>query len=572
MNTFASDKQFLQDMLKEIESGSIQIPEFQRDWRWDDDHIQSVIASVSQSFPIGAVMMLKNGGPVRFATRPIEGTKPEIKRVKPETLILDGQQRLTALFQSLMSGQVVNTLDNKNNKTQRRYYLDMNQCVTDGTDWEEAVISVTEQNRLSLQQEYTNDLFPVSLIFDADQWERNYLKRWNNQDDKWALYKQFDSKIIKCFEGYQVPVITLDKQTSREAVCLIFGKVNSQGVALTVFELLTASFAADKFNLRKDWAYRKKRLRKHQALEKLDDVNFLQALMLVVTKNRRTAVSCKRKDILSLESGDYKEWADRIEKGFEKASYFLDEQKIGNAQYLPYQTQVVPLAAILTELDDTITETPETRKKLANWYWCGIFGEMYGGTTDTRLANDFSEMIAWIRGKTSNRPRTIQDANFHENRLEMLRTRRSAACKGVYALLILNECRDLLTDEAIRSHILSNDKIEIHHIFPRAWCKTQGINQKYSDSIINKTILKESTNKRIGGIAPSAYLHRIQEEPWINQSTTDEILKSHLICPRTLRGDNFRDFFETRKEALLEAIEKAMGKKVIREGDDPPEA
>ena len=572
MNTFISDKQSLQDMLKEMEIGSIQLPEFQRDWRWDDDHIQSVIASVSQSFPIGAVMMLKNGGPVRFATRPIEGTKPEIKSVKPETLILDGQQRSTALFQSLMSGQVVNTLDNKNNKTQRWYYLDMNQCVTDETDWEEAVISVLKQNRLSSQQEYTNDLFPVSLIFNADQWERNYLKHWNNQDDKWALYKQFDSKIIKCFEGYQVPVITLGKQTSREAVCLIFEKVNSQGVALTVFELLTASFAADKFNLRKDWASRKKRLRKHQALEKLDDINFLQALTLVVTKNRRTAVSCKRKDILSLESNDYKKWADRIEKSFEKASYFLDEQKISNAQYLPYQTQVVPLAAILTELDDTIAETPETREKLVNWYWCGIFGEMYGGTTDTRLANDFSEMVAWIRGEISNRPRTIQDANFHENRLETLRTRRSAACKGVYALLTLNECRDLLTDETIKSHILSNDKIEIHHIFPRAWCKTQGINQKYSDSIINKTILKESTNKRIGGIAPSAYLHRIQEEPWINQSTTDEILKSHLICPRTLRSDNFRDFFEIRKEALLEAIEKAMGKKVIREGDDPPEA
>ena len=421
---------------------------------------------------------------------------------------------------------------------------------------------------LSSQQEYTNDLFPVSSIFDADQWERNYLKRWNNQDDKWNLYKQFDSKIIKCFEGYQVPVITLDKQTSREAVCLIFEKVNSQGIALTVFELLTASFAADEFNLRKDWANRKKRLRKHQVLEKLDDVNFLQALTLVVTKNRETAVSCKRKDILSLESSDYRKWADRIEKGFEKTSHFLAKQKIGNAQYLPYQTQIVPLAAILTELDDVITETPETCKKLATWYWCGIFGEMYSGTTDTRLANDFSEMIAWIRGETSNRPRTIQDANFHENRLEILRTRRSAACKGVYALLNLNECRDLLTDETIRSHILSNDKIEVHHIFPRAWCETQGINQKRFDSIINKTILKESTNKRIGGIAPSAYLHKIQQEPWINQSTTDEILQSHFIRPNTLQADNFRDFFEARKEALLEAIEKAMGKKVIRENEE----
>ena len=88
------------------------------------------------------------------------------------------------------------------------------------------------------------------------------------------------------------------------------------------------------------------------------------------------------------------------------------------------------------------------------------------------------------------------------------------------------------------------------------------------DCIINKTPLSASANQKVGGDAPSEYLDRIQTEAEIDQTTMDKILASHLICPNALRSNNFSCFFEDRKEKLLKAIEKAMGKKVIREGDD----
>ena len=147
MSNFKSDKDALREILKKIKQGAIQLPIFQRGWIWPDDHVQKIIASVSQSFPIGAILMLENGGPVHLATRPIEGVKLESDEVKIETLILDGQQRLTALFQSLTSDQAVYTLDTKENKTNRWYYLDMKACVTAGTDRVESVISVPE-NRI----------------------------------------------------------------------------------------------------------------------------------------------------------------------------------------------------------------------------------------------------------------------------------------------------------------------------------------------------------------------------------------------------------------------------------------
>ena len=602
MSNFKSDKDPLREILKKIKQGAIKLPIFQRGWIWPDDHVQKIIASVSQSFPIGAILMLEDGGPVRLATRPIEGTGSEIEKVKPETLILDGQQRLTALFQSLTSDQAVYTLDTKENKTNRWYYLDMKACVTAGTDRVESVISVPENGIVrkfqekaqldlsSSEKEYAADMFPVNQIFNANQWERGYLEYWKNQtgdyDEKWDLFKDFDNKVIDLFKTYQVPTITLDKETSKEEVCLIFERVNSQGIELTVFELLTAFFAAsstddgsdtDSFDLRDDWDMRSERMKeKYPILEGITKVNFLQALTLLI------AGSCKRKEMLDLTAAKYQEIADQVETGFEKAACFLDKQNILTARDLPYPPQLVPLAAILTKLGDA-AETAEAQQKIARWFWCGVFGEMYGSATETRFASDLSEVPPWITGEDSNEPRTIRDANFQSNRILDLRDYNSAAYKGVFALL--RQAYDFQTGDTIRQHTLRNEKIEAHHIFPKDWCcknrqvpKDKFRSSRYN-SVVNKTPLLRHTNRTIGGKAPSKYLDDIKV--WSNQYHFDwenpaemkvvpmeDKLDSHLICIDAFQADNFEKFFEKRKEDLLKKIAAVMGKPVNREEED----
>jgi len=124
ITTFSSDKEALVDLLLSIHRGKTQLPDFQRGWVWDDDHIRSLLASVSLSFPIGAVMMLETGGKsIRFKPRQVEGVPTQ--KVEPERLILDGQQRLTSLYLALYSGQVVNTEDQRKNPIKRWYYLNI---------------------------------------------------------------------------------------------------------------------------------------------------------------------------------------------------------------------------------------------------------------------------------------------------------------------------------------------------------------------------------------------------------------------------------------------------------------
>lgn len=590
--SFDSTKTPLQELLARADSGKLQLPDFQRGWVWDDDRIRNLLASLSVSFPIGAVMLLETGGEhIRFKPRPLTGTDARLRDIAPETLILDGQQRLTSLYQALMSQVVVETKDAKNKPIRRWYYLDMRKALTNGDDPEDAVLSIPEDRQVKAfggaitldvskpEHEYATDLFPVNRIFQSAEWRQAYNKHWEYAPQKIQLYDEFEREVIKRFEQYQMPVIELKKETPKEAVCLVFERVNTGGVALTVFELLTASFAADDFQLRDDWNAREQRLKgQHPVLRGLQSDDFLQAISLLVTLTRRRnallagtpidsapGISCKRKDILKLEVADWQAWANRVEAGFVRAARFLYGQKIFKARDLPYRTQLVPLAAILVDLDKD-GEAEGARQKIARWYWCGVLGELYGGAIESRFARDLPEVVATVVG-VAPEPITIQESSFQPNRLLTLRTRNSSAYKGLYALLMRDGGRDFRTGEPIEAQTFFDDKVDIHHIFPEKWCKAAKIEPGTFNSVINKAALAARTNRQIGGRAPSKYLPAIERAAGVGMELMDDILRSHCIAPAELRADRFWDFYATRAEALLQRIEAATGKTITREPD-----
>src|SRR2546426_3916141 len=578
--SFDSTKTPLQALLAWGDSGQLQLPDFQRGWIWDDARIRSLLASVSESFPIGAVMLLQTGGEnVRFKPRPLAGTHPRLRDIAPETLILDGQQRLTSLYQALMSQVVVETKDGKGKPIRRWYYLDMKKAVEAEGDREDALLSVPEDRRVKVfggeitldvtaaDREYAGDLFPVNRIFGSAEWRQAYSEHWNFDREKMRLFNEFEREVIKRFEQYQVPVIELKKETPKEAVCLVFERVNTGGVALNVFELLTATFAADDFQLRDDWDAREKRLKGlHPVLRNLQSDDFLQAISLLVTQTRRRdalaggiatdkapGISCKRKDILKLEVSDWQSWANRVEAGFVRAARFLYGQKIFKARDLPYRTQLVPLAAMFVDLGKD-AETEGARQRIARWYWCGVLGELYGGAIESRFARDLPEVVALVRGEAGE-PITIRESSFQANRLLTLRTRNSSAYKGLYALLMRDGGRRFRTGGAIAAQTFFDDKVDIHHIFPEKWCKTAKLDPGTYNSVINKTPLAARTNRQIGGPPPSKYLPAIEKRAGIDSERMDGILRSHRIAPGELRTDRFWEFYTARAEALLQRIE-----------------
>jgi len=583
VTTFDSTKESLLDLLKSIKEGKTQLPDFQRGWVWDDEHIKSLLASISLSYPIGAVMMLQTGNDeVRFKPRLVEGVILQ-NPPEPERLILDGQQRLTSLFQSLFSEQPVVTRDSRGKEIKRWYYLDINKALDPTIDREEAIVSLPEDKKIrnfrgeiiedysTIEKECKAELLPLSLVFDFSaltNWQMHYFQiDANAMRERMSKWNELLQQVIQRFQQYQVPLILLRKENPKEAVCQVFEKVNTGGVSLTAFELLTATYAAEDFNLRQDWSSRLKRIRKFKVLESVENTDFLQTVTLLATYSRKkqnpdVAVSCKRKDVLRLPLSDYQTWAEVATQGFEKAAKFLYSQKIFSARDLPYRTQLVPLAAIFSVLGD-LADNDGVRSKLAQWYWCGVLGELYGSAVETRFARDLQEVLAWIDGVGT--PSTVQDANFSPSRLLTLRTRNSAAYKGISALLLREGALDFRSGETIDLQMYFDERIDIHHIFPRAYCQERGIEPRKCDCIVNKTPLSAKTNRMIGGKSPSAYLERLQKTAGITEERMKEILNSHVINYEAMKLNDFETFFNLRYNALLDRIEKAMGKQINRD-------
>jgi hypothetical protein len=237
----------------------------------------------------------------------------------------------------------------------------------------------------------------------------------------------------------------------------------------------------------------------------------------------------------------------------------LAEEKIFDARSLPYATQMIPLAAICAYLADKISQHG-VKQKLLRWYWCGVFGELYGGANETRFGMDLPEVVQWVEGGTE--PRTVRDSSFAPIRLLSLQSRLAAAYKGLAALLMKHGGRDFISGTPIDLNTYFNNAIDIHHIFPRVWCENNKLPREKWNSVVNKAPLAAGTNRFISGDAPSIYLSRIQKNKQVSQAHLDEFLNSHLIPEAELRGDDFDSFIRLRASSLLGLIENATGKAI----------
>ena len=591
MSTFKANAFLLKNLLDDIEQGDIQLPDFQRGWVWDDTRIKDLLVSISRGFPIGAVMTLDASGDVQFVSKLIEGVDEDDKG-EPAQYLLDGQQRLTSLYQALRHTDAVKTRDRPGGRRtiERWYYIDIQKSLDLLADRDDTIFSVPADKvvrsnfgrdvvlDLSAPEfEFEHHMIPTEYVMDGMAWGFRYAQHWQRRGDHphgdaFEFFNAFKNAVLDNFSEYQMPVINLGRGTRKEAVCTVFEKVNTGGVSLSVFELVTASFAAGDFRLRDDWSKRSSRM--HSAFGVLQGITgdqFLQAITLLATQARRRkaesdgtpssllpGIDCRRASILDLRLGEYTEWADLVEAGFMGAARFLNRQFIFTRANVPYNTQLVPLAALYAELGKEL-EPSNAQEKLERWFWCGVLGETYGSAVETQFANDAVQVARYVRGGAE--PVLLTQANFVPERLLSLRTRNSAAYKGLYALQMKNGAADWLTGEPLSFADIHTKLVDIHHIFPRYWCEKVAqptIPHGLVDSIINKTPIDRFTNQLLGGRAPSRYLPILRN--YMEREKLERILKAHWIDPDGLENDGFGHCFVERGQEMLDLITRTMGK------------
>lgn len=575
----------LRELIAKAQAGLIQLPDFQRGWVWDDERIAALLVTVARGYPLGVMMAMETGNPeLEFRSKPLVGTSPP-DGARPEQLLMDGQQRLTSLSQALASAHAVETMDSRRKRLRRYYYIDIRAAAYNPEQMENAIFSVPDDKKLPRIDEHgkrtaidlTNQanevaagMFPLRLVYapGKNDWRRAYEKV---DYQTWDL---FDNRVLSQIDGYKVPVIRLTKGATQEAICAVFEDVNTRGVSLTVFELLTASYAVSDFHLPTDWAAVKERLAKSDVLTDFNDTDFLRAISLVSTYFARRgragtdpytapAASCKRSDILGLKLSEYQKWSPRIVEALEWSARFLARQGIYGRPEVPYISQLSSLAAIRTvlggEADDKAVED-----KIVRWFWCGVLGEQYSGALDSRLPRDLEQVYAWVKG--GREPTSVSEATFNAARLNTMTTRNSAAYKGVCGLLLKQGCIDwTYSREPIGATIYRELRVGVGLVFPKGWLGKNKEQSARLDSIVNKTLLTSRANGIMGSLRPSDYLVKLENEAGLPPNWFDDIIATHLIDPKSLRADDFEAFYAARSAALLRLIQDAMGQQPVDE-------
>ncbi len=553
--------------------------------------VKELIISVANRYPAGSLLTMPSSGE-KFALRPFSGSGSDLKTT-PTLIVLDGQQRLTSLYQALYSRHGVS--DAKGGT--HFLYLDVQKLTDHETDesqleatFSDCIFTVPVNKagqRLrykglrdfddisSPEQEIRHGTLPLYTVFnptDLDKWRDQYIQERANRDyDRlMELRDEWDREVapwITRIRDYRFPVIELNRDMKLHAICHIFEKVNSTGVPLTVFELCTAILWAQGLRLNDEWQKTRDSLARDQILRMqgpLEGAMFLQVISLLYSLKRkrespesRIPVNCRREDLLKLKKETVNEWWNVAANAYRDASKFMESQGIIAQRVLPYGTLLLPLAAIMGFLKSQFgnIQFGQAWPKIERWYWCSAFSQRYSSSVEATAALDFEQVVNWIEG--GGEPDAIRTFTFSADRLQEYNNIRSAIYKGILCLIAKSGAKDVGGEGSLSVNLYYYSQQDHHHIFPTNALVNLGIKDSRFDSIVNKTLIGASANRSIGGRLPSAYVDTMKSR--LGDERTHSILRSHLIAPETLEANDWEDFFLSCREELKQLIHTTCG-------------
>lgn len=580
---FTTPSYSLSDLFARINRGDIQLPDFQRAYSWDEDRIRSLVVTVLRGYPVGALMALDTRDEhMRFRPRPLEGA-PD-RGVNPGMLLLDGQQRLTTMYQCLAGEGWVKTRDFRSKKIERTFYIDIRTAVSEEIVPDEAIFAVNRSGEirshfgpaidgplLTRDDAIANYCLPVASLLQEEGTAMLFAMVANADAETQRDLAAFNNRVLRPLAGYDVPIMRVFRDTHRAGLGSIFVQANSAGLQMDVFDLLTAVFASEDpdFHLSESWAEYESQLREHPALDGIGRTQFLSAVSLLVTAEKGNPGG-QREDILSLSLADYQQAAPVVCKALGTVAEFLAERCVFALEQVPYTAQIIPLAVILARLEQSpgALDSQKAWDRLHQWFWCGVFGELYGSSAvKLRAARDVVEVTDWVKGETKKVPKTVEDANFRESRLLSV-DETSGVWHGLYALLMAQGAKDWRTARKFNEESYEEFKPGFHRIFPVAWCQRKGLGAEVANSVLNHTPLGKRTEVVLDGYSPERYLGRVQSKSLMEDSEFDAVLATHNLDVEALHEARAADFFADRRSRLVKVIQHAIGKQVLRDVDE----
>jgi hypothetical protein len=587
----------LTTLIGRLREGRFVIPDFQREFEWKPWDIRDLVRSIFLDYYIGSLLLWK-GKPENFdalACEPIYGFDGS---GDPVHIVLDGQQRLTAMYYVFLAPDV--PVPNRSNRF--LFFIRVDRFMEEAYD--EAFEYDWTRRGLNLladqSTQYESHMFPVSVVgqggWELPNWVQGYEKHWrdketaaNDEGDEIAAKeatrraldaRTFGEHLKAITEQYQISYIELDRDLEIDKVCDIFTQINSRGIRLDVFDLINALLKPKGLQLKHLWREAAQRLdfleteRMNVYLLQVMSIlrqaycspKYLYYLLPGQEKKVREPDGSLRKEVLVPDIADFERRWNQAVEAVERAIRLLRHpQEFGaiSSQYLPYVSILPAFAALQTALE---TLPPARRldaqRKLRHWYWASVFNNRYSGSVESTSARDYLDVKAWFDDDAAE-PGLIAEFRTRFKSLELRREtkRGTSVYNGIFNLLVLRGARDWMT-----GNVPQYGDLDDHHIVPKSWGKNHGLGGTI-DTILNRTPLTADTNRKvIRDRPPNEYLPELVAEN--GEASVRATLESHFISPAAfdilLRDpfstDDFEAFIAERQRTLQDAIEDLLVK------------
>jgi len=560
------DKKKLLDLVNRSVAGEVALPQFQRNFVWARDDIADLLLSIFKGYFVGTFILLRvEEGSSPFGARLIAGMDVNGQDNRTRWLILDGQQRLTSLHYVFASPD----LPLRNTRLPYMFFLRLDKLPKKADeDFPDDLVFSERKDRcdqyLKRISQYETHILPFAEIPRWAEWQNDY-ERWLIEKDRVEYLDRYHPHIkpiwdraINSLLSFNVPVIEMPSVKDDDAmgiseICAIFEKINSTGVPLSVYDLVTARLFKYGINVHELWA---KTISEHQKIEAFSEGNpsayglyILRAIALLREQE------IKGKALINLSPVNFvNEWkraAEAVERALERLTDVSpDGFGVFDQKWQPYSTLVPVLAAALERFKQ-VHAGDYAFRALKCWYWGSIFLERYAGSVESTSYRDAMDLMK-IAVDATFRPAIFEEieSTILENQSFSIRkeSRVNSIYCGVMNLIAINGARDFLNADAVHFHELQD-----HHLFPVAFLR-EHLNLKGdpANSVVNHTLITSVANQRISRKSPLQYVNDV-----LPQSHRTAILRSHLIgavAEKAMENNDYNTFIEAREKDILEFL------------------
>ena len=570
------EKKTVKEWMDEMAKGELALTDFQRSRVWDDMRTARFLKAVLRGETTGTILLVESGP--EFGSRGIQDNEANIENA--ENLILDGQQRLTSLWQGLMG--VGN----------RCFYIK----VKDLQNKDIQILDVIHRQEgfrkySSPQSQFSDNVIPVSILYDSplnhnsktrvDEWCEKVIP--GDSSSAGDLRRFIEKKLKIPLEEYKIwfakfEGIGVDKAAS------IFVQTNSSSVIVKAFDLAVAQA----LEIRPDIKLRERIQRFYENHDRVkyyfhkDKERWIPEigdclLKIACLKAKENGLPPKDKnfgDALDYLFGTGTENADTVESNLDTTLRFLEDNGVPIKGMLPRMPPVYVIAALQDEFDSIRPiNKSEARKLRTKYLWWSFFSDHYKNQANDRLYEDFKNLRENLRhikqGKEIKRiARIFRNIRVMIKEKDLYNQndpigRSSPIGKAIMALTIYSQSQDWVTEEPLTvsqvRQLEEERRLDRHHVFPRK--VLTGIKKELINHGLNTVLIEKPTNIILGGKEPALYLDDLKKK---NARLTDEQLKkcieSHFVPYDELVEDNgtVKDRYEEYLRARANVIWKEI--------------